>query len=477
MSVVEELRHNDPAATKTKITILLRHETSDADLAEALERNLFVTEIHLDLKGVQTTDWAALLRVILTRENLGKMTLREGFDAKERNAPPTLVRAFLRSIQQNNSIRSVVLECIRLPADVSTFVDTASAITSFSFSCKCDFAPTERERGTRDLASALQRNTNITHLTLCISDDSFAIPILQALQSNDSLKNLVAARGRCSDATSHAMHQLLESSTSIMQFHLEQVFIRGETLRPIAQGLIQSQSVCELNFSLCLFRETAAVFRSILQEKRNLVSLRLDHCVFQFFQVLDAIISSLSQQDSPLRNLVIEDSMLGNTFPNIQFENLLRSVEKSRLERFTIGQILSHHQLQTLTQHIPSLRIKELEVQFATYFDRETAKEGILQALQSNFSLRSVTGIFVGGWPETDLFDNDHDKKRLEFYANRNERLDQWVDNPVTVNQKVWPEALTLAENAGPGFLFRGLRSVLGSDSSLQVARKHKDPE
>ena len=47
MSVVEELRQNDPA--KTCIRIRLHDETSDAALAQALEQNPFVTDIVLDV--------------------------------------------------------------------------------------------------------------------------------------------------------------------------------------------------------------------------------------------------------------------------------------------------------------------------------------------------------------------------------------------------------------------------------------------
>ena len=80
---------------------------------------------------------------------------------------------------------------------------------------------------------------------------------------------------------------------------------------------------------------------------------------------------------------------------------------------------------------------------------------------------------------ESDLFDSVDDKQRLAFYANRNERLDQWVDNPEIVEQKkVWPDALSLAERAGPNALFRGLRSVLQSDyGNLSGGRKRKRPQ
>ena len=448
---------------------------------QALEQNPFVTEIHLELEGVRTTDWGGLLHVIAARENLVHVKMTGAFSAEERRSPAAraLVRAFLRSIQQNNSIRAVRLEFLLLPADVSTFVDTASAIILFSL-WKCDFAPTERERGTRDLAAALQRSTNIKHLKLSFWGEIYAIPILQALQSTISLKDLEITWGEnanFSNAGFSAIQQLLESSTSITRFVLcGYTNFSGETFRPVAQGLIQSQSVCDVTFTVCHFRdeESTAQFRSILQEKRNLASLCLESCSFSG-QVHDATISALSRTNSALRTLQFLGSGFEVMFPNDGFKNLLRTMEKGTLERFAIGEILTQPQLQTLAQSIPSMRMKELEVRFDARVDRETAKREISQAVQSNFSLRSLTAKVLGFWADTDLFDDDHNKKRLEFYADRNEQLDQWVDNPETVAQKVWPEALKLAERAGPDSLFRGLRSVLGSDCvKSHAVRKHK---
>ena len=62
---------------------------------------------------------------------------------------------------------------------------------------------------------------------------------------------------------------------------------------------------------------------------------------------------------------------------------------------------------------------------------RENAKQLLLQAVKNNFSLRSVQGDRGG----RSIFDDD-DETRLVFYADRNERLDQWVDNPETVEPK-----------------------------------------
>ena len=85
-------------------------------------------------------------------------------------------------MQQNTAIRNVELGWLRLPTDISTFVDNASSITSFSL-CNCDMEPAEREQGTRDLAAALQRNTNIETLELFRLDDIYTVPILERLGS------------------------------------------------------------------------------------------------------------------------------------------------------------------------------------------------------------------------------------------------------------------------------------------------------
>ena len=143
---------------------------------------------------------------------------------EQRNAPAGLVRAFLRAIQQNTSIRSVELRWLRLPTDISTFVDNASSITSFSL-YNCDMDPAERQQGARSLAVALQRNTNIETLELSSLEDIYAVPILEGLRSNTSLKTFVfsgTALTDISDATSHALHQLLESTTSIQRFELNE---------------------------------------------------------------------------------------------------------------------------------------------------------------------------------------------------------------------------------------------------------------
>jgi len=476
MSVIERLRRNDPAVTC--MVIDLSDQTSDVELAQALQQNPFITDIKLYLDGVQTTDWNSLLQVIATRFNLETMKLQDAFAAENRNAPAALVSRILHAIQQNNSVQAVGLVGLHLPADVSTFVDTASSVTSFSV-CNCDMEPAEQEQGTRDLAVALQRNTSIEYLDICFLDDMYAIPILQGLRSNVSLSTL-AVGGDFLDATTWQIQQLLESTTTIQSFELKCALFEGDEFHPFAQSLTHSQSVSALTFYCCDFRDegSAAQFRSILLNKQNLTALCLDRCDFSGGQVQQTVISALLRPNSQLRSYEFKDDNLSDEPPNSQFQNLLRAVKKSKLECFKIGDINSHQQLRTLTDSIPLMHVKVLKVESDINVGHENAKQLLLQAVKNNFSLQSVDCKDFGhnGF-ERDLFDAN-DKLRLAFYANRNKLLDQWADNPETVDRKVWPEALKLAEKAGPNSLFLGLRSVLGGDSTgLRVGRKRKRPQ
>ena len=481
MSVVQRLRQNDPA--ETRIHIDLRIEPSDADLAEALEQNPFVAEIEFNLYSEyseQRADyWNSLRRVIATRANLETVKLRSA----RRNNPAGLVRAFLQAIQQNTAIQRVMLLWLRLPTDISAFLNSASSITSFGLH-GCEMEPAaEREQGASDLVAALQRNANIKSLELGMLEDIYTIPILEGLRLNTAVKTFTfSSFVPFSDAASRAVQHLLDSTALIQRFELRNEPTISESLfRPIAQGIIKSECVSELKFSSCRFEDQSSIapLQSILLNKRNLTSLCLDACHFGGGQVHEDIISMLLRPGSLLR--CFEFQSLGS-LEGVPFESLLRATEKSKLEQFKIGSIQSQQQLQTLTGSIPLMRIKELEVTFAGQILRENAnaRQNLLLAIKKNFSLRSAKGGICINSSSSDLFESAEDKHRLAFYANRNESLDQWVNHPETIKQKVWPEALSLAERAGPNALFRGLRSVLGRDyvsAGLPGGRKRKRPQ
>ena len=181
---------------------------------------------------------------------------------EQRNA--SLVRSILRAMQQNTAIRTVELAWLRLSTDISTFVDNASSITSFTL-CECDGG-----QGANDLAAALQRNTNIESLELLL-DDIYAVPILEGLRSNVFLKTInftpAYSAAEVLDATSHALQHLLESTTSIQKFELGHATFSERQFPLITQAITGSECISELKFLQFGFqdRNNFAQLQSILR--------------------------------------------------------------------------------------------------------------------------------------------------------------------------------------------------------------------
>jgi len=90
-------------------------------------------------------------------------------------------------------------------------------------------------------------------------------------------------------AVPHALQELLVSTSSIQRFE------RGDTFRPLAQAITNSECISELNFSNCIFHDQSSVaqFRSILENKRNLTSLCLLSCRFDGGHIHENTVSSL----------------------------------------------------------------------------------------------------------------------------------------------------------------------------------------
>jgi len=295
--------------------------------------------------------------------------------------------------------------------------------------------PSERERGARNLAEALQRNSNIETLELRWIDSVNVAPILQSLGTNTMLKTLIVGpKPQSVDEVSTALQYLVERNTTIHAIEMMGWHFSETWFRPLAQSIIQSGSVSKLSFTSCSFTDAVSrqLFESIIQTKSNLHSL----------------------------TLVVGSQM----FPNIlTFRAFLDAVSKSKLVRLHVRSIEGWLQFEALTICIPAMKVQDLVLAF--FHVGHNAKQELLQAIKRNFSLRSLEAKFY----HRDAFD-DNDKERLNFFFNRNERLAQWVENPSTVPRHLWPEALKLAMEAGKDTLFRSLLVLSGS--SIGIKRK-----
>lgn len=137
-------------------------------------------------------------------------------------------------------------------------------------------------------------------------------------------------------------------------------------------------------------------------------------------------------------------------FAGQAFDNFLRAARK--LERLSVGVIRLQEHLDALAGNIPWMKTRDFEFVLDLNFLPRGAERILLESFKDNFRLDSVEAMREAiRWEHGELFD---DEKNLAFYLDRNKRVDEWIEKPRTVSQKVWPEALHLADPSGPESLF-----------------------
>jgi len=470
---VRWLGENDPIR---KVVYIRLWQERDAPLAQALERNEYINDIHFIVEMVpqmeqpQEEHWDNLLRVLATQEKLEKVEI----DGYGPGRPPITVEhaTILQAVQQNPSIGSVTFAGCNLTSGevISSFLDTATSLRQF-YLRTCSMTG----EGAGRIAASLQCNTSLRTLTLLDLEDSHFTVILQGLETNASLQSLSLYHfyHTLGQAVPLAVQHLLERTSSIQSLELNDQSFKEESFRPICQALIHSTTVSKVQFNWFHFSDAGSVdlFRQLLQTKPNLQLLRIRYC--SFFENSRALVGAslqavLLQPISMLRSLEFMHFELNALFPGPTFGALLRAVGRSGLECFKTGHIRTEEQFQSLLSNIPVMKIRKLEFDLDLLVrDGENRKQALLQAVKQNFSLRSLNATFDGH-----PFFTDDDNLRFQFYFDRNERLAQWVANRDTIPCLLWPEAVGLAMEAGEDTLYRSLQAVLGDEVESAVATR-----
>ena len=391
--LLELLSNNDPDQTWTEIDLdstTERDDDDDAAIAQALEQNPYISYVQL-CPAQRDANWDHLYRVLATRGSLVHFCL-----TSYRSIPVVRMRPILQAIQQNASVRFVEFHDYLLSSeDLCSFLDAAVHVTDLTLN-SCEL--TGGEHGARDVASALQRNTNIVTLKLCWID-AFLVFILEGLVLNSRVRQL-AVSSRLDEVRSNALQGLLESTGSIQRLELSETTFTERSFRPVAQGLIDSSVVEDITFQACSFISERSIqmgersihpLNDFLGRKQNLRTLAFKNCE-QFPQFLLALFSGLRRPASPLRHFQFDDPGI-SSLSNLSFRHLCQAVAESKLESFAIRVDHNQSRIQSLADTIPSMKIRELVIQFDYYGyhnrDHRT-QQALRQALKNNFTLQSV---------------------------------------------------------------------------------------
>ena len=136
------------------------------------------------------------------------------------------------------------------------------------------------------------------------------------------------------------------------------------------------------------------------------------------------------------------------------FVALLEAVEKSKLEDFCIGRILTQPICQALISSIPKMQVRTLK--FDLDGNLRHLKSALIGAVKRNASLLTVAGDVLY---DHHLFD-ENDKRKLNCYAARNKGIAQLIACPATVPRVAWAKALEKAQVTGPDTVFRIVQAI-----------------
>ena len=306
------------------------------------------------------------------------------------------------------------------------------------------------------------------------------LPILQSLRAvNGTLQTLIFRMHHDSvpnPEISSLIQNVLESTTSIQRFELAAGMYSEASFGPLARGLIANTSISDIKFGSCSFVDDASkrFLFNVIRNKTNLTCLGVTYSSSWDSGGMEALVQALSRPNSPLRSFEIRISF--SIFGNIsvgRLSNLLRAIERSKLKHFSIHVRRQPQLFGALIQSIPTMKVTELGLSSDFHLARDAAHD-LLQAFKRNYRLQKVQHNFRG-----DAFNVGINQSRLDLYLERNKHLAQWVENPATVPQDLWPDAMKLALEAGESSLFASLRAVLGGDYAASVCgkRKRKRPQ
>jgi hypothetical protein len=471
VGVLEQLREN--RSTRRSIKICLNDASlSDHELALALQANEHVRDLHFIIQGTRRCGWESLLRVIATREILTHVAVWGHVDDDEDpQAQTTRTNKFLHAIQVNSAIQVVILVDVRVSAaSIASFLLAATSVTELVL-LGIRMEANERERGARELAAALQCNTHVRTLVLGNVKDVELLPILSGLATNTHIKRLaLGCRGHedISLGASTALKRMLETTATatIFELHLNGYRFKADSFCPIAQGLIDSESITNVIFNNCSFKdeESALAFENILLYKSNVHALTIRKSNVHGRTLPATLFTNILRPESPLRLLTFKSDLLTDD----GFTSLLSLVEKSKVEDLDIGEISGQHKFLALIASIPKMRIKALHVGMSRVDARDWSS-ALVRAVKMNSSLRSVVVDEGGGF-------NENQRRKLNCYFARNEGLSKWTAAPATIPKCALPKAIEAARTIGPDAIVGILHTLGSSVGPVEGKRSRKRP-
>jgi len=311
-------------------------------------------------------------------------------------------------------------------------------VTSVSFRLFEDFSDA-------DHTEALQQNPHITDIRLWIYSALWNWPILLShLETRNNLHHVALLLNQDCGASFEIILQTLERNTNVREFRCSGIPVAVQTL---ASFLNAATQITKLVMNAPLRNGNITIGGPALLSASILGMPYLQYLTLGNIQpeYLVAIFDTLRHKKSLQTLNVRESKLLSSPAAMASFQKLMRTTSM----------------------------IRELVI---SCFEPFESRGIILEIARRNFSLRDVaTAHHPLG--QNDL-SGDEDQRLLQFFANRNERMDEWMEHPAdSVPKHLWPNVLHVASRGGdPSVLFRSLIAISGDLAPSKRTRKRRPP-
>jgi len=225
-TILDAVSGNNPNITDASLQLSRFSEEGDlvASVARVLRENSHYTELEFSFDDKDVTfpgdmNWQPLLQDVATREILHAVSFFD--DVPSGSLLPFFRNQFFQALRRNRSVRVVILaafDCSNNNADalLAYLEDSSTNLNYLEIMDDCGGS-----EGGRNVATALQRNSNINFLRLSTSDDDFVASMFQGLASSESQSRLKTIEftvdfDGLSSEVMQAWRQYLESTSATL---------------------------------------------------------------------------------------------------------------------------------------------------------------------------------------------------------------------------------------------------------------------
>jgi len=293
-----------------------------------------------------------------------------------------------------------------------------------------------------EITEALEQNPHIVSLFLYFPRAPQNWPrFLHHLETRNNFREVILyAHPDDPEASIASVLQVLQRNTNVRDITIAGLYVR---LRALVSFLNTASHITDLKL-YCDFQNNdgnldgPAFLAASLQRLTNLQTLDLSRGMQA--EYLIAIFDSLKLNKKPSPQTLVLDFRAFSDAAWASFKNFMRS-----------------------TATVRELQETSLPARSKAIF---------LNIVKSNSSLRVVREHLL---PDANTF-TEEERRLLAFYADRNQRTDQFIEHPTSVPKQLWPEVLQVAAQADPSVLFRSLIAIRGELGTGKRTRKRKRP-